>query len=100
MREQKTNIASCRSIFPHRDGFHYRFVFLMGIQSILIMPLQACKILKDYLTETMLGGKNSVQGPLFLKLIRWKYFKMECNFLALKQCLHLSQINIKPPCIL
>ena len=43
----------------------------------------------------MLGEKISAQGPLLLKLLWQEYFNLECNFLALKQCLRLSQINIK-----
>ena len=39
--------------------------------------------LQDIVIEIILGGKNSVQGPLLLKLL----------LLALKQCLHLSQQN-------
>ena len=40
----------------------------------------------------MLGGKNSVQGRLLLNYYGENIFIMEYNLLALRQCLHLSQI--------
>ena len=45
------------------------------------------KTLQDIVIETTLGGKNSTQGPLLVKLL--------C--VGLKRCLHLSQQNTRGP---